>query len=56
MDNTWKIRNPETGRHQRNGHTLELSGCNWECLQCKHQFDAAVDADKFFCGEPCSHD
>ncbi len=55
MLSTWKTRDPITGRHQRNGHTLELDENEWKCLQCKHYFDAAVDADKFFCGETCKH-
>lgn len=45
----------DNGKHQRNGHTLVLVECDWKCLQCKHYFDAAVDAEKFFCGEKCSH-
>ena len=43
-----------TGRRQRNGHTLELDGCMWRCLQCDHKFDAAVDADLFWCGDDCT--
>jgi hypothetical protein len=27
----------------------------WRCLQCGHRFDAAVDADLFWCGEDCKH-
>ena len=50
---TWKTRDPETGRHQRNGHTLVLVETDWKCLQCKHYFDAAIDADLFFCGDSC---
>ena len=46
---------PLTGRHQRNGHTLVLNELDWKCLQCHHYFDAAVDAEKFFCGEACKH-
>jgi hypothetical protein len=45
----------DNGRHQRNGHTLVLVECDWKCLQCKHYFDAATDADKFFCGDACKH-
>lgn len=52
---TWD-KNPETGRYQCNGHTLELQETDWKCIQCKHYFDAAVDAEKFFCGDPCKHD
>jgi hypothetical protein len=55
MTLTWETRDPETGRHQRNGHTLVLQETDWKCLQCQHYFDAATDADKFFCGEPCRH-
>jgi hypothetical protein len=44
----------EASRWQRNGHTLELHGCMWRCLQCGHRFDAAVDADLFWCGEDCT--
>lgn len=50
---TWETRDPETGRHHRNGHLIELRETSWKCLICKHYFDAAVDADKFFCGDPC---
>jgi hypothetical protein len=53
MDDTWETRDPETGRHHRNLHVLELQGVNWICLICKHTFDAAVDADLFACGESC---
>jgi hypothetical protein len=42
------------GRHQRNGHTLHLDGCTWRCLQCRHWFDAAIDAEAFWCGEDCA--
>lgn len=41
-------------RVQRNGHTLELQGVMWKCLQCSHYFDAATDADGFWCGEDCT--
>lgn len=45
----------ETGRHHRNGHLLELDGCEWRCLHCRHWFDAAAEADAFWCGDPCVH-
>lgn len=41
-------------RRQRNGHTIELDDCMWRCLQCRHWFDAASDADAFWCGDPCT--
>lgn len=44
-----------TDRRHRNGHILELDGCNWRCIHCRHWFDAASDADAFWCGDPCSH-
>lgn len=53
-ENTWTTRDPETGRHHRNGHLIELSGCMWRCLHCRHQFDAAADADLFWCGDNCT--
>lgn len=53
--NTWNDRDPETGRHHRNGHLLELDDIDWFCQICRHKFDAAVDADKFACGDPCVH-
>lgn len=53
--NTWETRNPETGEHQRNNHNLELRETTWKCTRCKHYFDAATDANKFICGEPCEH-
>lgn len=52
---TWETRDPVTGRHHRNGHLIELVGVNWECRICQHEFDAAVDADLFVCGEKCAH-
>ena len=27
---------------------------NWRCLHCGHKFDAAVDADLFWCGDDCA--
>lgn len=51
--NTWDQRDPVTGRHHRNGHLLELSEGAWHCLICKHWFEAAIDADLFWCGESC---
>jgi hypothetical protein len=54
-DNTWLARDPETGRHHRNGHLIQLDGCEWRCQHCRHWFDAAVDADLFWCGDPCTH-
>ena len=53
MSNTWNTRDPETGRHHRNGHLLDLDGCQWRCQICRHVFDAAVDADLFMCGDSC---
>jgi hypothetical protein len=44
----------ESGRHHRNGHLLEIHGCMWRCLHCRHVFDAAVDAERFWCGEDCT--
>lgn len=52
--NTWSDRDPETGRHHRNGHLIELGDVDWKCLLCGHIFDAAIDADKFFCGDDCT--
>jgi hypothetical protein len=54
-DNTWIQRDPETGRHRRNGHLLELGDTDWRCQHCQHTFDAAVDADLYRCGDPCQH-
>ena len=54
MNNTWVTRDPETGRHHRNAHLLELAETDWRCLICGHYFDAAIDADRFACGEPCA--
>lgn len=51
--NTWKNRDPGTGRHHRHGHLIELDGAEWKCRICEHRFDAAVDADLFWCGDPC---
>ena len=51
---TWDDRDPESGRQHRNAHLLELDGCMWRCLICRHQFDAASDADLFACGEDCT--
>lgn len=50
---TWADRDPETGRHHRNGHLIELREVEWRCFLCGHWFDVAVDADLFFCGETC---
>lgn len=57
MATTWLVEEVEegVGRHQRNGHTLELHGLWWKCLQCLHSFDAATDAELFWCGDPCKH-
>lgn len=52
--NTWTERDPETGRHHRNGHLIYVDGCMWRCELCRHKFDAAVDADLFWCGEDCA--
>jgi len=52
-ENTWATRDPETGRHHRNAHLLEMAETDWRCLICGHYFDAAIDADRFACGEPC---
>lgn len=54
-DNTWEDRDPETGKHHRHGHLLELRETDWLCLICRHHFDAAIDAELFWCGEPCVH-
>ena len=53
----WESKDSEipNGRHQRNGHTLILAETTWKCLQCHHYFDAAIDAEKFFCGDKCKH-
>jgi len=40
-------------RRHRNGHILELDGSDWRCIHCRHWFDAAVDAEAFWCGDPC---
>lgn len=53
--NTWATRDPETGRHHRNGHDLILRETAWRCLTCNHTFDAAVDANLFACGEDCTN-
>lgn len=45
----------EQTRRHRNGHVLELDGSDWRCLHCQHWFDAASDADAFWCGDPCNH-
>ena len=47
--------NDENARHHRNGHLLELRECDWRCLVCGHWFDAAIDADLFWCGDDCRH-
>jgi hypothetical protein len=52
--NTWADRDVENGRHHRNGHLIELRETDWRCLICGHWFDAAVDADLFWCGEDCT--
>lgn len=44
----------ETGRHHRNGHLLELRSCSWRCIHCDHHFDAAIDAELFWCGDDCT--
>lgn len=54
-ETTWETRDPETGRHHRSGHLIELRECDWRCLVCGHWFDAAADADLFWCGDPCRH-
>lgn len=54
MPGEWEQRDPETGRHHRNGHVLILSEDDWRCQICGHYFDAAVDAELFFCGEDCT--
>jgi len=54
MNDTWETRDPVTGRHHRNGHVLILSETDWVCLICGHHFDAAVDAELFFCGDDCT--
>lgn len=46
--------NDENGRHHRRGHVLELRECDWRCLICGHWFDAASDADLFWCGDDCA--
>lgn len=43
----------ERGRHHRNGHLLELLTTYWRCLLCGHAFEAAADADLFWCGDDC---
>lgn len=48
------ITKEETGRLQRNGHTLELRATYWRCLQCDHRFEVAQDADLFWCGDDCT--
>jgi hypothetical protein len=53
--NTWVDRDSETGRHHRFGHLIELDDIDWKCRICGHSFDAAVDAEEFWCGEPCHH-
>lgn len=52
---SWKNRDPDTGRHIRNGHVLVLGENSWICLGCRHKFDAASDANLFHCGEKCVH-
>jgi hypothetical protein len=52
--NTWPRRDPETGRHHRNAHLLELAEDDWVCLVCGHHFDAAADTDLFACGDNCA--
>jgi hypothetical protein len=47
---TWPARDQITGRHHRNTHLLELDECDWVCLICQREFDAAVDADSIECG------
>ncbi len=54
MSDTWATRDPETGRHHRSGHVLVLAETDWWCQICKHYFDAAADADLFWCGESCA--
>ena len=44
----------KTDRRHRNGHILELGGGTWRCIHCRHWFDAAVDADLFWCGDDCT--
>lgn len=53
-DNSWGDRDLETGRHNRNGHVIQLEEVDWRCVTCHHVFDAAVDADEFVCGESCN--
>ncbi len=55
MNDTWETRDPETGGHHRNGHYLIIRETDWKCSICRHYFDAAIDADKFMCGDPCNH-
>lgn len=51
---SWEERDPETGRHARNGHVILLVGLMWRCENCFHYFDAAVEANEFICGKDCS--
>jgi hypothetical protein len=53
----WDLTQPdgENGRHHRRGHILELRECDWRCLICGHWFEAASDADLFWCGNRCKH-
>lgn len=45
----------EQERRHVNGHTLVLPESEWLCLQCRHYFDALVDAELFWCGDACVH-
>lgn len=42
-------------RRQINGHILQLRETSWRCLHCRHWFEAASDANGWFCGDPCVH-
>lgn len=54
LPGNWDDRSPIDGRHCRNGHALYLDGTMWRCEGCGHKFDAAVDAEGFYCGEDCA--
>jgi hypothetical protein len=42
-------------RRHRNGHILKLQSVEWRCIHCAHWFDAASDAEAFWCGDDHTH-
>lgn len=54
MEQKQNVEDDAPVRRSVNGHTLKLQGTYWRCLQCRHAFENASDAEGFWCGENCA--